>query len=393
MLSERFDRLRTGALYLGGLLGPFGGGIVQPMQPELRASLEASKQAVASSLTVYFIPFAVLLLISGTLGERWGRRRTVQRAYAVYALATVACAVAPTIGLFLSGRALQGAANAFTTPLVLAGLSDLAPPERLGRAIGVFASFQAAGQSIGPVLGGLAAEVNWRWAFVAVAVFSAGLMLVPPPGEPRRDRATAPPWRPLLSARMGLLCLTSLCLGSGLVGIGFLVAERARDGLGRTASQAGLALLGYGLAGLAFGQVWGRLTDRFPATRTGMVALGVAVVLVGSVGRITDVVLLTACWALAGACASLGNVSAQRLAVDSVPANRGGAVSTMSSFRFLGSALAPVLWFPFYQHDATVAFEAIAGTLVVGVVALAAIEAVARRGSLAEPVVAPARGR
>lgn len=378
-MTSRFDRFRAGALYLGGLLGPFGGGIVQPMQPELRATLDASKQAVASSLTLYFIPFAVLLLVSGTLGERWGRRRTVQRAYLLYAGATLVCAVAPGIHLFLAGRALQGAANAFTTPLVLAGLSDMASPGALGRAIGIFASCQAAGQSIGPVLGGLAAEVNWRWAFIGVALVSLALMVVPPPGEPRRGLGNAPPWRPLFSARMGLLCVTSFCLGSGLVGIGFLVAERARDGLGLSAGEAGFVLLGYGLAGLALGQVWGRLTDRRAATGTGMAAMAVGVVLVGSVGHLRTVALLASCWVLAGACASLANVSAQRLTVDTVPDNRGGAVSTMSAFRFLGSALAPVLWLPLYDRGAAVAFQSAGATLVIGVLALLGIRQLGRR--------------
>lgn len=137
-------RFKVAALYTGGLLGPLGGGIVAPMLPQVGRSVHASTSAVATSLTAYFVPFAVLQLVSGTLGERWGRRRTVLVAYLVYALASVSCALAPTLAAFLGGRALMGGANAFTSPLLLAGLGSTVPPERLNRAIGVFSSFQAA---------------------------------------------------------------------------------------------------------------------------------------------------------------------------------------------------------------------------------------------------------
>ena len=95
--------------------------------------------------------------------------------YAVYVLASVACVLAGTLALFLAARALQGVANAFTTPLLLAALGATVPPDRLGRALGWFGSLQAAGQTSAPLVGGLAAELDWRLAFVGVALV-AGLL-------------------------------------------------------------------------------------------------------------------------------------------------------------------------------------------------------------------------
>ena len=138
------------------------------MLPELGASYGVPSSAAAVSVTAYLLPFAALQVVSGTLGERWGRRRTVRIAYVVYTAASLLCALAPTFALFLAARALQGVANAFTTPLLFAALASSVAPERLGRALGWFGSLQAAGQTSAPLIGGAAAEIDWRWAFVGV---------------------------------------------------------------------------------------------------------------------------------------------------------------------------------------------------------------------------------
>ena len=132
------------------------------MLPELGASYGVSSGAAAVSVTAYLLPFAALQVVSGTLGERWGGQRTVRVAYVGYTAASLLCAVAPTLAVFLGGRALQGAANAFTTPMLFAALASTVPPERLGRALGWFGSLQAAGQTSAPLIGGteLASAAN-----------------------------------------------------------------------------------------------------------------------------------------------------------------------------------------------------------------------------------------
>ena len=77
-----------------------------------------------------------------------------------FILASALCALSPTIEVFLAGRVLQGACNAFTTPLLLAGLGDHTPGKRLGRALGLFAAMQAAGQSFSPLITGLAQSLK-----------------------------------------------------------------------------------------------------------------------------------------------------------------------------------------------------------------------------------------
>ena len=115
---------RMWAFYVGGFLGPFGGAMTTPMLPELADGLGTTLSTAAWSLTAYLIPFAALMLVSGTLAESWGRARSVRTAYVGYAVASLVCAAAPNAELFLTGRALQGTANAFTSPLLVAAISD-----------------------------------------------------------------------------------------------------------------------------------------------------------------------------------------------------------------------------------------------------------------------------
>src|SRR6187402_1042688 len=128
------------------------------MLAEMGRDLGVSTGTAASSLTAYLLPFAALLLVSGTLGARWGARRTVRIAYLVYFVASLTCALAPVFAVLQAGRVVQGCANAFTTPLLMAALAASTPGHRLGRTLGTFGALQAAGQTSAPLVGGIAAE-------------------------------------------------------------------------------------------------------------------------------------------------------------------------------------------------------------------------------------------
>jgi len=366
------SRLRVAAVYVGAALGPLGGGVVAPMLPQIGQSLGVSSHAVALSLTVYFVPFAAVQLVSGTLGERWGRRNTVRVAYLVYLVASLICALAPDITVFLAARALQGAANAFTSALLLAGLADMVPREKLSRSVGISASCQSAGMSFAPLIGGVAAASSWRWGFLAVAVAAGALALAPPPGQ-RRPGAAAPGWRPLLTGRIGLLSVAALVSYMAATSLPFLVALHAQDNLRLPPALTGLALLGFGLAGMLLGAVWGSVLDRASARWCGAIAALVTGGLVAAVGLTGSVAALTVAWTAAGAGSSMLTVALQNLTVRAVPANRSGALSVVSAFRFSGSALAPVAWLPLYQVDPSLAFAVAGSSLLVAAAALLAL--------------------
>lgn len=321
------------------------------MLPEIGASFDTSAAAATSTVTAFLLPFASLMLVSGTLGERWGRGRTVVAAYVVYVAASVACALAPTLPLLLGARGLQGAANAFTTPLVLAALGGAVAPERMGRALGWFGAMQAFGQTSAPLVGGLAAEVDWRFAFAGTAVVAAGLAVLglPPDG---RDPGTAPPppARLATALRPRVLRLGAVAaVGWGcLSGLGFLVALRLEGDFAAGAGTRGLVLTGLGVVGMVAARFVGALTDRAGPRRCILAGAALGAVLVVGLGVAPGIGWVAALWAVGGAATQLILVGVNVLVLGGPEENRGGAMSVVLAVRFLGGSLGPVLLTPVY---------------------------------------------
>ncbi|WP_425569486.1 MFS transporter [Pseudonocardia yuanmonensis] len=362
-MTAPFRRARRAGLYLGGFLGPFGGGVTTAMLPELGASYGISPGAASASLTAFLLPFAAAMLVSGTLGERWGRSRTVRGAYVLYTVSSLACVLAPTWTLFLGARALQGVANAFTTPLLMAALATTVAPEALGRALGWYGSLQAAGQTSAPLVGGLAAEVDWHYAFYGVAAVSLLLALL---GIPADERGTARARVPLRSAwtsavlRLGLIA----ALGWGcLASLGFLVALRLVDVFTLDAGPRGLALTGLGAMGIVTARLVGAGVDRLGARPCVLVGAVSGGVLLAGVGLAPVLWLVVACWALAGISSQLILVGVNALVLSREGGNRGGAVSVVQSIRFFGAAASPAALPPVYHADPLAGFLVPAGVL------------------------------
>src|SRR6476659_3926571 len=316
------------------------------------------------------VPFALLQVVSGTIGERIGRRRAVRAAYLVYAVALLLAAVAPTIGVFLVSRGLQGTANAFTTPLLLAGLADAVPAGERGRAVGMFAGVQAGGLSLAPLLGGLAAEGSWRLAFILPALVSLGLMLMPPPDPIRAVGEQLPTLRSVATPRMGLLCAAGFAGYLGMAGLAFLIWRRADDAFALGARGRGAVLAVYGAAGLLFGRLGGFGSERLgPARAAVLAAIGCAA-MIAPLGIAPSVGTMALLWFAAGAVSALLWAALNTIAVEAVPANRGGAVSLFAAFKFSGTAVAPLAWLPVYDASPGIAFLA-AGIVVLAIVPLA----------------------
>jgi predicted MFS family arabinose efflux permease len=220
--------------------------------------------------------------------------------------------------VFLVARALQGAANAFLTPLLLAGLADITPPQRLGRAVGTFAAVQTAAIAFSPLAGGAAAEIDWRVAFVAPAAVALLLATVPPPVRSGENRPRAR-FAAVLTTRVGLLSAAGFAGYAGATGIGFLVALRADDAFGLEPSARGLLLAVFGVAGMIVGVPAGEAVDRYGRIRIsvlGSLACAVTVTALGSAG---DAWLLAGLWLVTGAGSALVWAGLNTEAVEAVP--------------------------------------------------------------------------
>lgn len=361
-------------LYVGGFLGPFGGAVVTAMLPEMATDLGVSLESASASLTTYLVPFAAFMLVSGTLAERFGRRRTVQVAFGVYVVASVACALAPNLSVLLVTRVVQGAANAFTTPVLVAALSSMVPVDRLGRALGMFAAVQALGQAMAPFIGGLAAEAHWSWAFWGSAAVAALLARFPPPdGEPGTGVTGRRRWRSLVNRQLVLSCLIGFLAYLTTMGITVLGAIHASERFGLGPTARGAAVAAFGVAGILVGRLLGSLIDRYGRLAFGAVVHGFLGLGAIGTGLAPALPLMIGSIAVSGAAGTGCRAVSQSLAVTSTQANRSGATSMMLAWQFGGGAVAPVIWVPLYTaHGGPALVVASVPALLAGVLLMGA---------------------
>jgi EmrB/QacA subfamily drug resistance transporter len=204
--------------------------VVSVALPSIHRDLGASIQALEWTVNAYTLAYAVLLLTGSALGDRWGRKRMFMAGIALFTASSAAAALAPSTGLLIAARALQGVGAAIATPLTLTLLADAFPPAQRGLALGVWSGISGVAVALGPLVGGAVVQAaSWHWIFwINVPI---GVLLVPLAGV-RLSESHGP------NARLDL---GGLALGStGLFGIVYgLVRSQS---LGWTASEVVFSL-------------------------------------------------------------------------------------------------------------------------------------------------------
>ncbi|MGZ4270582.1 MAG: MFS transporter [Solirubrobacteraceae bacterium] len=147
-----------------------------------------------------------------------------------------------------------------------------------------------------------------------------------------------------------------LVRGLRITGLGFLVAIRCDDAFGLGSGGRGLLLAGFGVAGMLAGRPAGRLVDRLGRVQVALLGAGASAAVVTAIGEAGSVAALAALWFVAGASSSLLWAGLNTMTVEAVPANRAGATSVVSAFKFAGNAAAPAMWLPLYALDVRLAF-------------------------------------
>jgi EmrB/QacA subfamily drug resistance transporter len=151
----------------------------------IRRDLGASVAELEWTVNAYNLSFAVLLMTAAALGDRFGRRRLFVGGIAIFAAASAACALAPSVGALIVARAVQGAGAAAVTTLALTLITAAFSPERRGAALGIFFAVNGLAVAGGPLVGGAVTEgIAWEWIFwlnvpIAIALIPLVLARVP----------------------------------------------------------------------------------------------------------------------------------------------------------------------------------------------------------------------
>jgi EmrB/QacA subfamily drug resistance transporter len=227
------------ATILGSSMSFVDASAVNVALPIMQRDLAASSAQVQWVVEGYALFLAALVLVGGSLGDLFGRKKMFVLGVVIFAVASGACAMAPSIGFLIVARCIQGIGGALSVPESLALISAAFTGDERGKAIGTWSGFASITGAAGPLIGGVLTEhASWRWVFVinipiAIAVVLIAATRVP---ESKDDKAVrAIDWSGAALATAGL--------GTLVYGLIRLQTSRS-DRIGLAAAVVGVIILG-----------------------------------------------------------------------------------------------------------------------------------------------------
>jgi len=235
------------ATILGSSMAFIDGSVVNVALPVIQRDFGSGVAAMQWVVNAYLLSLGALVLLGGALGDRAGRVRVFAAGVALFTAASLACGLAPTAGVLVGARAIQGVGAALLVPGSLAIIGVAFSESERGAAIGTWSGVGALTTALGPVLGGwLVDRVSWRAIFlINLPLAAATLWLARGIADSRDEAALGPPdWPGALLLAAGLGALTYgfiaapsqgfgdpqvlLCLAGGAVLLAGFVAMEGR---------------------------------------------------------------------------------------------------------------------------------------------------------------------
>lgn len=254
--------------------------------PELTAWSGGSYGHAQWVVTAYVLAMTAASLLVGRVGDIFGRERVLRMALALFVVAALVAAMAPTLGVLAAARAVQGIGAAAMITLPLAIAKDAVEPERTGSVMGLLGTVTAAGTAAGPAIGGVLLGIGgWPTVFLAMIPLPVAALLVGlivggsrqrrRPSESGDEQATEP--RGLLATGAGLNLIVGMVMMSTLViGPYFLTGA-----LGLGPGRVGLVMAVAPVTSIFAGVLAGSLVDRGDAAR--LVPLGLGIMVIGAI--------------------------------------------------------------------------------------------------------------
>ncbi|WP_433256256.1 MFS transporter [Streptosporangium sp. CA-135522] len=203
---------------LGSGMALLDGTVVNVALPALGESLDADMAGLQWTVNAYTLTLAGLILLGGSLGDRYGRRKVFLIGVAWFALASALCGLAPNVEMLIAARALQGVGGALLTPGSLAIIQASFVREDRPRAIGAWSGLGGVAAAVGPLLGGWLVETaGWRWVFLINLPLAVLVVAVAARHVPESRDVTATGRFDVLGAVLAALALAGITYG--LIGL------------------------------------------------------------------------------------------------------------------------------------------------------------------------------
>ncbi|MBF6238500.1 DHA2 family efflux MFS transporter permease subunit [Nocardia otitidiscaviarum] len=185
MPAQRNPWLALYALVVGFFMILLDMTIVAVANPAIMIDLHADINSVIWVTSAYLLTYAVPLLVTGRLGDRFGPKNIYLLGLAVFTASSLWCAMSGSIEMLIAARAVQGLGAALMTPQTMAVITRTFPPDKRGAAMGLWGGVAGLATLVGPILGGFLVDSHgWEWIFyinvpVGVIAFGLAVWLVP----------------------------------------------------------------------------------------------------------------------------------------------------------------------------------------------------------------------
>ncbi len=318
---------------------------VDPLLPELALEFGTLPGAVGIVITAYTIAYGGVQFVSGRVGDRWGKPQTIALAALLAAIATFACAFAPSLDLLLVLRVFAGACAGGIIPLGIAYIGDSVAYEKRQQALTNLSSMQIIGTMAGQVGGGLVgAALGWHGVFLVLAALFAvgGLALATIlrrlPAVPRNAHAAPLGYGWVLSPRARVVLTSVMLEGFFFYGSLAFVATHLQTRFALDLASAAAVLLAFGVGGLLFSLSFSRVMaklarGRVPLLGAAALGIGFALLAIAPAPHFVLPVLALLGWGFFALHSSLQTEATQML-----PQARGHGVATFAAVFFGGQA-------------------------------------------------------
>ncbi|MFJ4652311.1 DHA2 family efflux MFS transporter permease subunit [Nocardia sp. NPDC088792] len=185
MSTQRNPWLALYALVVGFFMILLDMTIVAVANPAIMKDLHADVSQVIWVTSAYLLAYAVPLLVTGRLGDRFGPKNIYLGGLIVFTLASLWCAESTSINMLIAARAVQGLGAALMTPQTMAVITRTFPPDKRGAAMGLWGGVAGLATLVGPILGGVLVDwKGWQWIFyvnvpIGIIAFGLAAWLVP----------------------------------------------------------------------------------------------------------------------------------------------------------------------------------------------------------------------
>jgi EmrB/QacA subfamily drug resistance transporter len=221
--SDRVKRLALISAILASTIAAVDSSAVNVALPAIGRDLGGGFAAQQWVSNAYLLTLSALILLAGSLTDRLGERRIFTAGVAGFGIGSALCAAAPTIGVLIVARALQGISGALLTPAALAIIVAVFPTEERGAAIGRWTAWGGIGILAGPLLGGqIVDSASWRWIFlinVPLVLAALALSRIAVPGRSSLKTDTPIDWAGALLAAGGLIGISFGLIEEPVLGI------------------------------------------------------------------------------------------------------------------------------------------------------------------------------